>query len=173
MCVERPVSMKARQSVEEALTASQMQPPSVAMASDVREIAARQKQKMMEMAEIKKVGWLIFDTTSYNCHFSSEATSSSVNKYHHNVKVIDQCPRTPVIETLSGSNHNLANLWQNRTRQFRNHCNAVATRTRNYFLCQLFIFRGRSSFTSTFSLSPILNEFLALVIHWSPVKKLH
>ncbi|KAM3716926.1 Disks large [Dirofilaria immitis] len=56
MCIERPVSAKARDWADDAINASRMQPPSVAMASDVREIAARQKQKMMETAETKKPG---------------------------------------------------------------------------------------------------------------------
>ncbi|VDN42081.1 unnamed protein product [Gongylonema pulchrum] len=58
MCVARPVSQTAKQWVEDALNASLMQPPSVAMASDVREIAARQQHKMMEVGENKKVGTL-------------------------------------------------------------------------------------------------------------------
>lgn len=55
MCIERPVSGKAKEWADDAINASQMQPPSVAMASDVREIAARQQQKMMETTETKKV----------------------------------------------------------------------------------------------------------------------
>ncbi|EJD75828.1 hypothetical protein LOAG_17112 [Loa loa] len=57
MCIERPVSGKAKEWADDAISASQMQPPSIAMASDVREIAARQQQKMMELPmEIKKPG---------------------------------------------------------------------------------------------------------------------
>uniref|UniRef100_A0A0R3RRZ3 PDZ domain-containing protein n=1 Tax=Elaeophora elaphi TaxID=1147741 RepID=A0A0R3RRZ3_9BILA len=56
MCIERPVSGKAKEWADDAINASQMQPPSVAMASDVREIAARQQQKMMEAMETKKPG---------------------------------------------------------------------------------------------------------------------
>ncbi|VDM11537.1 unnamed protein product [Wuchereria bancrofti] len=56
MCIERPVSGKAKEWVDDAMNASQMQPPSVAMASDVQEIAARQQQKMMEAMDTKKPG---------------------------------------------------------------------------------------------------------------------
>ncbi|VDK72421.1 unnamed protein product [Litomosoides sigmodontis] len=56
MCIERPVSGKAKEWADDAINASEMQPPSVAMASDVREIAARQQQKMMEAMETKKPG---------------------------------------------------------------------------------------------------------------------
>lgn len=55
MCIERPVSGKAKEWVDYAINASEMQPPSVAMASDVQEIAARQQQKLMEAMETKKV----------------------------------------------------------------------------------------------------------------------
>uniref|UniRef100_A0A8R1XZG6 PDZ domain-containing protein n=1 Tax=Onchocerca volvulus TaxID=6282 RepID=A0A8R1XZG6_ONCVO len=56
MCIERPVSAKAKDWADDAMNASRMQPPSVAAASDVREIAARQQQKMMKTMEIKKPG---------------------------------------------------------------------------------------------------------------------
>ncbi|VDN95095.1 unnamed protein product [Brugia pahangi] len=56
MCIERPVSGKAKEWADDAMNASQMQPPSVAMASDVQEIAARQQQKMMEAMDTKKPG---------------------------------------------------------------------------------------------------------------------
>ncbi|VDN06112.1 unnamed protein product [Thelazia callipaeda] len=56
MCIERPVSLKARSWAEDAISASMMQPPSVALATDVREIAARQQQRMMEAMESKKPG---------------------------------------------------------------------------------------------------------------------
>uniref|UniRef100_A0A915PLD1 PDZ domain-containing protein n=1 Tax=Setaria digitata TaxID=48799 RepID=A0A915PLD1_9BILA len=55
MCIERPVSAKAKNWVDDAMNASRMQPPSIAMASDVREIAARQQQKMMATIGSKKV----------------------------------------------------------------------------------------------------------------------
>ncbi|VDM98281.1 unnamed protein product [Thelazia callipaeda] len=46
MVVERPETMEARHWVQCALTATATQAPSVAMNSDVREIAARERQKM-------------------------------------------------------------------------------------------------------------------------------
>ncbi|VDM45486.1 unnamed protein product [Toxocara canis] len=49
MVIERAASSEAIQWVTDAMVASYMQPPSVAMASDVREIAARQKLKMFNM----------------------------------------------------------------------------------------------------------------------------
>lgn len=46
MVVERPETMEARHWVQSALAASAAQAPSVAMNSDVREIAARERQKL-------------------------------------------------------------------------------------------------------------------------------
>lgn len=52
--VERPETMEARHWVQSALAASAAQAPSVAMNSDVREIAARERQKLKKAAAPKK-----------------------------------------------------------------------------------------------------------------------
>ncbi|MCP9264537.1 Sperm Meiosis PDZ domain [Dirofilaria immitis] len=54
MVVERPETMEARHWVQSALTASAAQAPSVAMNSDVREIAARERQKLKKNLLPKK-----------------------------------------------------------------------------------------------------------------------
>lgn len=50
--VERPETMEARHWVQSALAASAAQAPSVAMNSDVREIAARERQKLKKAAAV-------------------------------------------------------------------------------------------------------------------------
>uniref|UniRef100_A0A915PZX2 PDZ domain-containing protein n=1 Tax=Setaria digitata TaxID=48799 RepID=A0A915PZX2_9BILA len=52
--VERPETMEARHWVQTALTASSAQAPSVAMNSDVRAIAARERQKLHKITAPKK-----------------------------------------------------------------------------------------------------------------------
>uniref|UniRef100_A0A915PUZ2 PDZ domain-containing protein n=1 Tax=Setaria digitata TaxID=48799 RepID=A0A915PUZ2_9BILA len=54
MVIERPETMEARHWVQSALTASAAQAPSVAMNSDVREIAARERLKLKKMPLPKK-----------------------------------------------------------------------------------------------------------------------
>uniref|UniRef100_A0AC35F1Q1 PDZ domain-containing protein n=1 Tax=Panagrolaimus sp. PS1159 TaxID=55785 RepID=A0AC35F1Q1_9BILA len=57
--VERPESYEAKHWTQQALTANAAQPPSVAMNSDVRDIAARERIKMKERnAAAKKPGIL-------------------------------------------------------------------------------------------------------------------
>uniref|UniRef100_A0A914QQW6 PDZ domain-containing protein n=1 Tax=Panagrolaimus davidi TaxID=227884 RepID=A0A914QQW6_9BILA len=57
--VERPESYEAKHWTQQALTANAAQPPSVAMNSDVRDIAARERTKMKERnAAAKKPGIL-------------------------------------------------------------------------------------------------------------------
>lgn len=60
MVVERPETMEARHWVQSALAASTAQAPSVAMNSDVREIAARERQKLKK-AQPVLVHYEIFD----------------------------------------------------------------------------------------------------------------
>lgn len=48
--IERPESMEAKHWTQTALSASAQQPPSVAMNSDVRDIAARERSKLKERA---------------------------------------------------------------------------------------------------------------------------
>lgn len=50
--VERPETMEARHWVQSALAASAAQAPSVAMNSDVRAIAARERQKLKNLAAV-------------------------------------------------------------------------------------------------------------------------
>ncbi|VDN38054.1 unnamed protein product [Gongylonema pulchrum] len=50
--VERPETMEARHWVQNALAASAAQAPSVAMNSDVREIAARERQKLKKPSQV-------------------------------------------------------------------------------------------------------------------------
>uniref|UniRef100_A0AAF5PSS0 PDZ domain-containing protein n=2 Tax=Wuchereria bancrofti TaxID=6293 RepID=A0AAF5PSS0_WUCBA len=54
MVIERPETMEARHWVQSALAASAAQAPSVAMNSDVREIAARERQKLKKLILPKK-----------------------------------------------------------------------------------------------------------------------
>ncbi|CAJ0955494.1 unnamed protein product, partial [Mesorhabditis belari] len=61
MVIERPVTKEAVEYMENALAASQMQPPSVAMNSDIREIVAKQ-QKRMETQRAKPRGGGILRT---------------------------------------------------------------------------------------------------------------
>uniref|UniRef100_A0A1I8A5T3 PDZ domain-containing protein n=1 Tax=Steinernema glaseri TaxID=37863 RepID=A0A1I8A5T3_9BILA len=62
--VERPESMEAKHWVQTALAATAAQPPSVAMNSDVRDIAARERQRLKAKSEQpKKQGILGRNTT--------------------------------------------------------------------------------------------------------------
>ncbi|CAD5225151.1 unnamed protein product [Bursaphelenchus okinawaensis] len=54
MVVERPESMEAKHWTQQALQANPAQPPSVAMNSDVREIAAKERAKLKEKQPPKK-----------------------------------------------------------------------------------------------------------------------
>ncbi|OZC06895.1 PDZ/DHR/GLGF domain protein [Onchocerca flexuosa] len=54
MVIERPETMEARHWVQSALASSSAQAPSVAMNSDVREIAARERQKLKKNLMPKK-----------------------------------------------------------------------------------------------------------------------
>jgi len=58
MVIERPDSMEAKQWTQTALTTSPQQPPSVAMNSDVRDIAARERAKVKNAAPGAKKGIL-------------------------------------------------------------------------------------------------------------------
>lgn len=52
--VERPETMEARHWVQSALAASAAQAPSVAMNSDVRAIATRERQKLQKASTVRK-----------------------------------------------------------------------------------------------------------------------
>ncbi|CAJ0586731.1 unnamed protein product, partial [Mesorhabditis spiculigera] len=58
MVIERPSTKEANETMQKALNASQMQPPSVAMGSDIREIVAKQ-QKRVESGHRPKSGGLL------------------------------------------------------------------------------------------------------------------
>lgn len=64
MVIERPETMEARHWVQSALAASAAQAPSVAMNSDVREIAARERQKLKKIPPV--VISLLFTTKNGN-----------------------------------------------------------------------------------------------------------
>jgi len=54
MVVERPDSMEAKHWTQTALTTNPAQPPSVAMNSDVKDIAAREREKLKKQQPIRK-----------------------------------------------------------------------------------------------------------------------
>ncbi|CAD5224640.1 unnamed protein product [Bursaphelenchus okinawaensis] len=54
LLIERPFSKEAKEKVTFALSQSEAQPPSVAMASDIQEIIKKQKNKMEQKIEPKK-----------------------------------------------------------------------------------------------------------------------
>ncbi|MFH4976362.1 hypothetical protein AB6A40_003071 [Gnathostoma spinigerum] len=84
MVIERPVSPEAIEWSKNALVASLMQPPSVAMASDVREIAARQAQKMLHnKGQVKKQVGIM----KYRGRRSSDRENSSPG---HRVRIRDE-----------------------------------------------------------------------------------
>uniref|UniRef100_A0A7E4VI20 PDZ domain-containing protein n=1 Tax=Panagrellus redivivus TaxID=6233 RepID=A0A7E4VI20_PANRE len=64
--VERPESMEAKHWTQQALTVSAAQPPSVAMNSDVREIAARERAKLKERNAQPKSKGILGRTTKVN-----------------------------------------------------------------------------------------------------------
>jgi len=59
MVIERAETQEAKDTVQNALCASEMQPPSVAMASDIQDIVKRQQQKMRKPGAQKKKSSII------------------------------------------------------------------------------------------------------------------